>query len=499
MSLTLYLNRPVFTAFVNWASAPLKTFTYDLRELQIAFAAPRYERLQNHTVQGYECEVAFRTEADLVAWEEFSAALKGRLGGFWLPVGLAACKVASVEPATEQFAVAGQALRDWRSDHPGCSHLCFRSPSGIEQYGQVQSVAAVADGRELVTLTGELEHAIDQTWAVSPLLYVRLASDTEELEAVTGEFSTLRLRAVELPEEYATVEIGTQPVYLYEFRATLLNQTQVWRFTGLNQGITSLGEVFGSFPIEHRGLRQSMRSEGDDVTIETVHDAASPLSLFVPFRVPAPLWVTIYETTFGDPDSRAVRFVGKVGAPRVEGIKLVSQCAAVIDALGRRFPRFLLQPRCNYALFSRECGVGNGRFTAICAIDALQWDDGVLQYGGRHLRLNVSSPPTGDPLSAEMNYFADGWLETGSGATTEVRLIRQHNAPVDGKMTVRLDRPLEFAEPGQQVLLRAGCDKSAATCAVKFRNFKRWGGHVLVPHNSALQPLETETLSGGKK
>jgi hypothetical protein len=488
--MSTYLSRPVFDFAVDWAQEPVKTLNYDLRERVIGFAPPVFEQLQSHTSAGWEFAVLLENEAAIVAFETFTSNVRGRLSGFWFPSRFAAMQIEPDVVSNVQFMIRGQNLAQWWQDHPS-SHLAFWKPGETYRFGKILSVTAQTDGREVVVLESTLDVNLDETWDVSRLLYCRFADDEEEAQYLADNVQQRTVRVVELPTEYGQLETGQIPVFLFEFSQKLGNYTQYWRLTGLDTHILSNLELFSQLPIRLTGRRRSMRQEREEITIESWHDPAlNPISQFIAFKVPTSLWVKVYETTLSTPDTRQTIFFGKVFSVQALGKMLEAKCVSWLDVAGRRFPKFLMQPMCNYFVYDQNCGVPKGWFTATGTIDALN---------GRRVMVNLSDPPIGGkPKSKDKNYFALGWVETGINQDYEIRSIRQNDVLTGGKMLLRLDRPLQHAIVNQQILLRAGCDGSGKMCQDRFGNFRRWGGHVMSPTNPAVEPLESE-FSGGKK
>ena len=503
--MTTLANRPVFDFDVDWSSVPRKQFSYDLNERTLGYALPRYERLQSHTTQGFSFQMLLESEAAIVAWDAFTAELKGRLGGFWCPSPFGALEIEPDVAANDQFLIKDQNLRAYYTDHPSthlaagegeearqCAYLAFSRPGHATQYGQIKltgGVTATLDGRERVLLETPLPEAVDETWHCTKLLYVRLATDTEAGEFY-GEGKQIRtVRVLELPLEYAEIETGQMPVYLYEFWHATDTDPVVWRLTGLNEDIASNGETFTSAAIEHGEWVRSMRDSAG-IEIRGWNEPSNPLSMFVPFKVPTSLWLTVYETTYGTPNVRSTVFTGKVLSVKPQGQYLVAKCASFGDVFGRRFPRFYLQPRCNYFVYDQNC-----RATV------RECGANITYISGRQVKITflLSPPFPGRPESADFNFFALGYCYTGTGETFELRSIRQ--SQLNGLvLTLKVDRAFEQAHVGSLLQVVPGCDGSATQCSQKFYNFVRFGGHPNVPGaNPSVVGLTPATPSGNKK
>jgi len=146
----------------------------------------------------------------------------------------------------------------------------------------------------------------------------------------------------------------------------------------------------------------------------------------------------------------------------------------------------LIQPRCNYRVFEPStCRLSREIFALDVTVDAL--DGRTLAVAGASLAGKVA------------NYFAEGWIEVGSGESLEVRTLLQSGAESGGKVELTLNAPLTLAEVGTAAVLFPGCDGRDSTCASKFGNFANWGGHRVPLKNLSLKALEIHSGAGGKK
>jgi hypothetical protein len=96
-------------------------------------------------------------------------------------------------------------------------------------------------------------------------------------------------------------------------------------------------------------------------------------------------------------------------------------------------------------------------------------------------------------------YFAEGWIQFGTGSTYEVRTILNSSAEDVGEVTLVLNAPLSFATPNDAGTLYPGCDGTDGACQVKFSNFPNWGGHRIPLRNLASKAMEIKAGSEGKK
>jgi uncharacterized phage protein (TIGR02218 family) len=477
-------GREVFLFRSNWARAPIASFQYDLRELNIGFGLRRFGQTAEHVVNGWELRVTLRGETEIVAWEAFLDSLLGRLNGFWLPSRLRAARIIAGVSAT-QFDIEGQNLATRWQD--GASpYLWFeRAADSAGQCAQISNVTDNGNGTERVTLTAPLPTPVDETWSCHRLLYVRLAADLEQAESIGVNQEQCTLRVVELPLEYTAIETGQQPVYLYHFWADYGGTTVHWRLTSFQRNITSHGNLFTSSPITHGALRKTLRGQSEEVELRATYEAGQPLAEFFPVVLARPLWVEILEAPYANPDAATVLFTGKVGAPRKQGMEITARARSLLDALTRQLPAMLIGPRCNYQLFEPNT----------CRVNPLAHENTVTLQSLNANQVVVS----GTFASQDDNYFALGHIITGTGAHLEVRDVLQSTYSA-GVHTLWLAAPLRHAVPAQAARLYPGCGKTPDVCRDKFANFVNYGGHPSVPVLSLnVRAMPPDTANGNKK
>lgn len=482
--MSTYLSRPVFEFPINWADTPVTEFNYDLREVAIALGEYPGHRLQEHIVKGIQFGLILDGEAEIEAFEAFVATCKGRLNGFWIRSREAAARITAGLSAT-QFKVEDQGWRNyWSSDDTPCQHIELLGADGTILRGQIASVVSDNAGAETVTMTASLGLTIDDTWTAYRLLYVRFASDDFDATAPADNREIRTVRIVELPAEYAAAETGLQPVYLYEVKLRTTPEV-VWRYTSFPIDVASSGNTWTAVAISHRSHSRRLGADASSLLVESWHDATNPFAMLFPGGMPKPLWVRVLRIDYTEPDAQEVVFHGAVSRVSLSGRKIVAECESVLAAIGRRFPRFYIQPRCNYVLFSAPCGVEPANYRATGTIDDM---------GGRKVQLSGFSHS-----GKAANWYALGYATVGASEKLEIRQIESSTEIVAGVIQLTLTEPLYHSTIGNLMTVNAGCDGAAATCKDKFSNFDRFGGHVLAPQNLSVRALEAETSTGNKK
>ena len=490
-----YLSRPIFDFPINWGTFPTVEASNDIRVLQIGKGAPKYQKLRTFTGTAFEFKLLLRNETEIIAFETFVAACEGRLTGFWIRYPGASVGIkARVDDSN--YEIDRQWLSEYWADDAS-AYLVFSKPGSATQYSQVTAVTDTGNNTETITIDDALT-GIDSAWDVHRLAYVRFANDNFALEYEADNFASVTLRVVELTTEYAQTETGQRPVYLYEFSLPLASPVY-YRFTSFDQAVTSDGSLFTSGSFEHDGHKQSLTRGESETQITSVYEAANPIAKFFPYNLPAPLNITIYETTAATPDTRAVVFTGRVSSIEIDGLQIVATCKTILSIAGRKFPRFNVQPRCNYYLFDACCRVtkANYRFTATVS------RVGINNIEVENVRDHNSAAI--DELDYADDYFSFGWVEFGAGATQQFRTISKAAGVIvdastsTGRIMLALALPLSGVAVGNTLTFYPGCDGTRQTCKAKFANFLNFGGHVMAPSNLSLIAVEQTQTNGNKK
>ena len=207
----------------------------------------------------------------------------------------------------------------------------------------------------------------------------------------------------------------------------------------------------------------------------------------------------IYETTYAAPASDTVIFFGRVDRAPAEGKLVTAKCSGFVESLRQKFPRFLIQPRCNYHLFDENCTLDKTKFAVMVLLH--NSDDSPGQILGRPVKVTRNTAQFPDRFTgAPFGYFAGGFLVTGTGQQRELRSIKQSSTDTPtGDMILRLNAPLNYATDGDEAIAYPGCDGLSNTCKQKFKNFRRWGGHVVPQHNPTVSAVPAQSAHGNKK
>ena len=304
---------------------------------------------------------------------------------------------------------------------------------------------------------------------------VRFASDSLVIIYMTDVVARCEVRFWQLPSEITPPvgEVAEQPGQAFLYTLTYdLPTAQISRYTSYESSLTGPGGVHTSQTIEHGNFRKSMILEREEVEIISHIFTGNPLLLFVPFSLEKPLKVTIEEADPLDAVNATTIFSGEIKSARIEGKRVIAKAVAFGGALDRMFPRFLIQPSCNYIVFDDACSLLKANFKETSTITIINGS-----------QITVQTVAQGN------DYYAGGWIETGTGANFETRPILSN---VGAQFEIL--KPLKNAVVTQSIDFYPGCDGQASTCKTKFNNLINFGGHPFVPmQNPTLKAMDRQT------
>lgn len=489
----MYLTRPVFEFAVDWSSRPKKSFSYDLRELRIGYGAEFFNRLQSHVIQGYACDVVLNGADAIIAFDDFTAALKGPLAGFWLPTPFQALEVIGAV-GTTQFDIRDQNLRTTLADHPDV-YLWVTRPGLAARPCKINAVALQAAGVERVTLTAALGTAVTTADTVCRLHYVRLADDAERGTFLSEGVQRREVKVVELPHEYEAFETGESPIWLYHFFCDAPMDIH-WRYTSFAADVVSNDNLFTKFPMKHSGINASSKLDTNTLNLDAKFDVLHPFAMFLPIPLSKPMRVEIFRTTLADPDTTVLEFTGFVKVPNDPGDKVTGHAASYwAMAMSRKFPQLLIQPEDDNDIFDELVG-GLQRWMWECPLTVASVD-------------NTATPPTITldfnhpdfalyPAWSSANWFNGGYITSKVGSAYQVRTILTSSVIAD-QLVLELNAPINCAA-NDTALAVPGYDGSFEQRRDKFNDPDNFGGFRAVPmRNLSLQAVDAIVSQGGKK
>lgn len=496
-----YKSRPVFTFAADWGQLPVVSFGYDLHAQAIGFSSLRFSPTASYPVRGIDFSLQLPTDADVQAVEDFYASVNGTLTGFWIANPMARLSIAAAVDGTH-FDIVDFKLRDiWTQD--ASVYLALFDDTRTLHCTKVTNVAA-SGGLERITIEDSL--AVQASWRGFLLMYCRFAGDPSATWNAEG-WQTRKVRVTELPLEYATAGAFPIKLWLYKFTQDFGNGTKIVnRFTSFDLELTSTSpsETWTPWPIAHTGIKKTASADSEETKIEAAMDLLAdltqfPIANYVPFAAEVPITVAIFEAVFSAPagvSSKTLIFAGPIQKASSDGNKLTGTAASVLHLLDNKHPRFYIGRRCNWALYSNPNG---DPYPGLCYINPDDW-----KISG-NLALITDVPNQLDITATGANgkpenWFAFGYIDTGTGANRERQTILASSVGAGDHVTITIKRPLRKAVNGQLCLLYPGCDLTYATCRDKFGNAANFGGHLNVPmSNLTIQGVPNQNASVNKK
>jgi uncharacterized phage protein (TIGR02218 family) len=480
-----YLSRPIFDNQIEFQdNAPIQ-WDYSMPLISNNGANVEIEPLQTYTERVVDVNLRLYSRAEVAEFKTFAESCKGMFSGFWFPIlTQTAFRVVAAEDATH-FDVEKGAHADNRGNLSEL-HILIKKEGQADQYAKVTSISDNGDGTERVTITPGTTPNVDADCYCFQLIYARFDSDKIGYQFTNEGQCQASFAVRELPQEYASVETGESPIYLYHFKSTLSEETVHWRFTSYHVDVVSNSETFSNRNISHGAILQTLEfGRGGKVTLDDVFDSTSPWALFIPFSSRSELTLDIYETTLDAPDATESIFSGVVESAQARG-KAVSVIARdILSGIPGRYPGRMIEPRCPFKFGdAATCKKDVSGVVKSVTFDSIT--DNVVVVSGTFTGLGK-------------NYFAYGYLETGTGAEREVKTIIQSTAPSAGQIELILATPLRYAIATDSAEITPGCGGSYSEC-VAWSNQANFPGIQYVPGNNlSVKAIEIETANGNKK
>lgn len=430
----------------------------------------------------------------------------GTVKNFWLPAFVGDCRLTSPTTAGSDIIEVDNA-----AGLGAASHFTLISRDYIETFG-VDSIG-IEDGT--IELSNPVGNVFDPgETLVSPLLLARFKKSKIKVSFTTDNIAKANLQFVEVPEEYETIigdDPGEQSKTAFLYRLTLSGYDP-WLFTSHESRITYGSDTYIPSHFDHSTTKEDINLDKNELTLRSLYfwhptevSLRNPLGYFLPFRLESPLKIEIMECQpdkNGDIADTKTVFSGSVITASFDGPTIKAKCRNIGSMFDRQIPIILIQPTCNYSLYSTACGVDSGIW---------KMSAGVVSYDGAHT-LIIGQPDFSDLGAARPDhalfehFFAGGKMEAGSGNTFERRSILDSVAFGDNiQITIR--HPLENTP--ESVFIWPGCDGRKETCQLyhvddnpdgKFDNYKRFGGFPFVPlGNPSVLKVSQNVSAGGKK
>jgi len=369
-----------------------------------------------------------------------------------------------------------------------------------------------------------LDTPVDRTYtpstsSISPLLLSRFEDASFEMSFVTDELAIVSSKFLEVPKEYADTTSGaTAPVaYLYEFDR---DNYDTQRFTSHERDIfITGGNEWEAQHFEHSDISENVNLEKTDVTLNSRIFEDNPLGLFIPLQLESVLHLTIMECSPGADGvitSTTTVFKGQVSTVSTDGPLIQARCAGISTLFDRMVPNVLIQPTCNFLVFSPPCGLLSADWKMGATVVEYPYTHDGVTYPYKVL---VTTPAFTDPTPEQTrppttqfeHYFAGGKIEFGEDDTYQSRSILDSETigTVDPNVLLTIRHPLKDVTVDTTAGIWAGCDGRKETCLAyetthneegKFGNYSRFGGFPFVPiGNPSLAKINKDHSEGGKK
>jgi hypothetical protein len=246
------------------------------------------------------------------------------------------------------------------------------------RHREIVRISSIAG--DVCTLTANLARTWPTDTMVRLVMLARHQRESLELVFDTPTMARARFTWRELPAEYTVgagetraVTVGgkaSAKAFLYLITLDWNGATEVHRCTGYERDLTASSHDWTARLIEHGELRQTLTLDRNETTLKTRWWEGCPFRQFLPNALDAKVTLAIYECDVtGDAGSNVAQiFGGEITGASFDG-PIINASAAGANALfDRKFPRFLLQRRCNHALFDAGCTLDRADWTATAEV-----------------------------------------------------------------------------------------------------------------------------------
>ncbi|MDX2259405.1 MAG: DUF2163 domain-containing protein [Hyphomicrobiaceae bacterium] len=242
-------------------------------------------------------------------------------------------------------------------------------------------------------------------------------------------------------------------------------------FTDHDRDVTFGGVIYeatagltASEVAEEVGLGVDTMEVTGALTSERLADADLAAGLYDDARIE--VWRVDWQT----PAHRVLRRSGSLGEVRRSGAQFTAEL--------RGLAHYLQQPKGRLFQYLCDADLGDGRCRKVIATPAFSVSATISAVMSSR-RFDVEGA-----LSFASGFFVRGLCEIVSGPATGRRVEIKSHTRLEGRVTIELWQPvLALLAIGDAVALRAGCDKTFATCRTKFDNAINFQGFPHMPGN----------------
>ncbi|MCH6256722.1 phage BR0599 family protein [Puniceicoccaceae bacterium K14] len=265
----------------------------------------------------------------------------------------------------------------------------------------------------------------------------------------------------------------------------------VWLYTNYEHDIVNSEGTWEKAPFElNDRIISNIKLQIRNFNLSSHRFEGNPLELFMPHGADADMGIEVFTAPYNDLDNMTLQLRGEVDPNSVEseGRSINAECSPLANFLNSPFPNFYVSVKCNWNLFSSQCGVNKADFLREGTISSITDTEIVV----------APVPLSGGVLTySNEDYYGGGYLWIGDGLTYERREILS-SSESSGDQYLNIERPLRFHGVGDTVYYLPGCDKTATQCRDKFNNFANCSAFEFFPiEGPTNEPLDGP--SGTKK
>jgi uncharacterized phage protein (TIGR02218 family) len=464
----------------------------DTAEIEIAYEQLGFLRQdQSYTAQqtvrrGLEMSFLCNTRAAIAQLERFFANQRGPVRPFFIPTFRADLVPTANVPegtATHIHIAASEYSDPDRPPHPGDGYVAFVDPGGAVDPHKITDVT----GTQLTTAVAIAQSHLASTTRLSFLLLARFAEPQISWEYSTPQRARVRIRFLEVADEYVTPNTEFEPAFLYKF-TQILPIYVVQYFTSYENSVEWDGQTWTPAPFSHGSIKSSYKLDREEVELTSWggNFPTNPLAKFFPYTLEGDLFLDIVRVNAADPDdgSAQIIFAGVISKPDFTGKNWKATARWLGNLLERNVPRFYFQKVCNVAVYSAKCGVNPADFETVAPIEAI--DETVIDI------------TTAEEFEAD--WFAGGFCKTDDDDPNFESRAILHSETIHTGQRLTLDRIFRTSIVGTQLHCFPGCNGSIEMCAARFDNVVNFRGHPYIPiKNPSANIGELNTAAGGKK
>lgn len=493
---TVGANIAAFSATPLWDTEPEWSQQLDTTEIEIAYEQLGFTREeQSYTAQqtvrrGLEMGFVCKTRDAIAKIERLFNDRRGPVKPFMVPTYRADLIPTADVPiggATDHIHIASSEYSDPdRPPHPGDGFMAFIDPAGATP--DPVKITDVA-GTDLTTAVAIATTHLAATTRLSFLLLARFAEPQIAWEYQTPSRARVRIKFLEVADEYVTPNTESEPAFLYKF-TEILPTLQAHFFTSYENSIDWDGSTWNPAPFSHGSIKSGYKLDREEVELTSWggNFPTNPLAKFFPYSLEGDLFLDIVRVNAANPDdgSAKIIFAGIITKPDFTGKNWKVTARWLGNLLDRNVPRFFFQKTCGTALYSAKCGVNADAYKVTATIDAIDEEAVDLGDGGGFAE----------------NYFAGGYIRTNDLASPDFeRRAILHSESLGGGVRLVLDRPFGPAvDLGNKMVVFPGCNYSLQMCVERFDNLANFRGQAYIPiKNPSANIGELQTATGGKK